>query len=285
MRLRIVVAAVLVCGAGLAGCTANHDLPTISGAPSSVGDTALEVAAKTYYDCMSNAGIEVELTQNDQGLLSVVQFTGDHEVMWSAPDSGGFLLAPEDQQALRPDTEKALTEFKSTAGSAPTLWIDRVDHSPTYAQCLAESGYSDDAAWGSSTTTNTQALQLQVNANNQWAACARENGWPDIQDSSMPDPQTTTSTPSVLLPGTITEDQLRALLDACPNGNPNSQISDDWYSSHPLDGYPDGYLPNPNIAFSTATGSDGSPGGQVDANHLQRLISILNEKLVESAER
>ena len=68
----LVVSGTLVLG----GCTATkQDLPTIVGSTSTAGQDLVAVA-RTYYDCMSNAGISVEFQQNQHGDLTIVEYVG-----------------------------------------------------------------------------------------------------------------------------------------------------------------------------------------------------------------
>ena len=287
MRFRtLLVGAMAVLCAGLAGCTANHDLPTISGAPS--GGSNLETAAKSYFDCMSDAGIEVQLTTNNQDLVAAVQFTGDHEYMWRDPiGDDRYLPGPQDRAALRPDTPQAITDFNNLPGSGPYLWVDRQDLSSTYAQCLSLSGYSERAAWGGG-PVDPEEFQRHVDGNNKWAACARENGWPDIKDSVMPTDLMDPRYPAVILPTSITEDQLRALLAACPNFDPEKQkMLDDWWRTN--SGYPPGYLPDPDISFDTNMTSivlpTVAPTGNSTEDHIARLLLILQEQQIEYSQQ
>ncbi|MDR0626234.1 MAG: hypothetical protein LBG11_03075 [Bifidobacteriaceae bacterium] len=50
-----------------------------------------------------------------------------------------------------------------------------------------------------------------------WAACARENGYPQVKDPAPPVADGWVTMPLVVLPGTITATDLRALLTECPN--------------------------------------------------------------------
>ena len=283
----VVGAVATLCAAGLAGCTADHDLPTISGAPS--GGADLVAIAQSYYNCMSDEGIEMQRIQNDTGQLAVVNFTGDHEYIWTTAEGSFGYLPPA--AGIPADMAEAMQEFDAVSGSGPTLWIDRVDRTSSYVQCLNSSGYSEAAAWGISTQVDPAQLQQQIDANNQWTACARENGWPDIQDSVMPADIQHASNPVVVLPTTMTEDQLRALLDACPNFDADKQdMLNNWWATHaaPAGGstggpeeYPPGYLPDPNLSFtenptSVAIPAE-APTGDTEEDHLTRLNMILYE--------
>lgn len=220
MRIRSLVAAVfsVLCVIGLAGCTPDRNLPTISGG--SAGSTELETVAKAYYTCMSNAGIEVELTQNDYGQLSIVNFTGDHLYLWRDATGQGWATMPSSWDPNKDRTPMDVNNYVKTQGAPNELLIDGEDHSDTYKGCLAESGYDTIAAQGVRQwdPEDMELAQQQLNANNEWAACVRANGWPNVQDVALPaDPSS--GVPGVLIPFTITEDQLRQLLVVCPLGD------------------------------------------------------------------
>ena len=283
------IAAVGVGTIGLTGCTEKHDLPTLGGPTVSSG-SGLEAIAKTYYDCMNDAGMPVQLIKNMQDQLAVVQFSGEHDVMWYSPEGGtGATSSKEDNAA----DQQAMDEFFATASenAVPALVVDGVDHSDVFAQCLAESSYNDINAWGEYQQDPAE-MQRQVDSNNKWAACARENGWPDIQDSSVPTDNNTW--PVIKLPSTITEDQLRQLVDACPNFDPaQEERLRQWWNDNPTaTGYPDDYLPSPTIDFdapdwSTAivstTDPDWKPNSadEADMQRIDNLYQILYDKAKE----
>ena len=281
-----VLAVVVVAGATLSGCTHNnHDLPSLSSPAAPTVSTDVESIARAYYDCMTDAGIHVELDQNDHGQLAVVQFTGANSVMWHSPNGNeGFMSSGSFDQ-------KAMDEFLSGVGEGEAkLMIDGVDRSSEYGQCLTESGYDEVAAWGD-TTRDPAQTERQVTANNKWAECARENGWPDIQDSTL---LNVVDWPTIVLPITITDDQLRLLLDACPNFDPDQQAKlEQWWQDNPTaTSYPDDYLPDPSISFDIPwmAGGQGpdwtpSPQEQADIDRMNHLNDILNEQMNEYNEQ
>ena len=207
MKIRsLLLGAVLA--ASLAGCTTGHDLPTVSrGTPTS----DLEIVATSYYNCLSNAGIEVAMTTNYQGQLAIVQFTGNHHYLWRTPTGEGRDSEPPGWDSRTDPVEaKIIGDYVHTTGNPNELLVDGLDRSDEYRACLAQTGYDDDAAmgvrqWDPSELAN---FQEQADINNEWASCARENGWPDIHDVSVPaDPSS--GIPHILIPSIITEDQLR----------------------------------------------------------------------------
>jgi len=117
--------AVLMCVAGLAGCTADHELPTISGSPSSTVD--LEAVAKAYYDCMTDAGIEMNLVANALGEVTVVAFGGNHAIEWRSPQGGSGIAVPTDGPQA-PLTINVDIDQQQGA----YLTIDGVDHTEAY---------------------------------------------------------------------------------------------------------------------------------------------------------
>jgi len=80
------------------------------------------------------------------------------------------------------------------------------------AACTAE-----PAPEATTATLDAQASAVLAESAS-WAACARDHGWPDIAD---PDPAAG-ALAEVVLPATITADELRQLLADCPPFNPDT---------------------------------------------------------------
>ena len=280
VRTFLCVVAVLAGTVALSACTQDdHDLPTLGDSATITESPDLEAIAKTYYDCLSDAGINVELDQNNQGQLAVVQFIRANTVMWRSPDGDVGSVVSGDGNI----TEQSWEDFQSITGDSDgaALMIDGVDYSKEYAQCLAKSGYDERTAQGNMEMDPVQ-IEKQITSNNIWAACARENGWPDVQDSIAPDDKAIT--PDVVLPLTITDDQLWQLLEVCPNYDP-AQIEEmqQWRQDNPT-GFPDDYLPDPCISFDTPwrslpQGPDRDAQERADMERMSHLIDILNENM------
>jgi len=84
--------------------------------------------------------------------------------------------------------------------------------------------------------------------------------------------------PVVFLPVTITEDQLRPLLEACPNFDPDHAAwRQQWEKDNPTaTSYPHNWESDPSITFDVMSVEDRS-----DADRLTQLNDILNEKMNE----
>jgi len=255
MKVRPLLVTAVLCLAGLAGCTSGHDLPTISTPPSSP-TVNLEAVAKSYYDCMMDAGIDVELTANTQGALTVVSFKHNHFIEWQIPDGGSGMSMPTDN----PQDSVTWSMDASQHRGEYYLSIDGVDRSDDFATCLKESGYNDNEASGPIVVDPEQIAQA-VTVANTWTACARENGWPDIADIAVPD---SIDDVAVHIPASITEDQLRQLLDACPNFDP------DPLGLGPNASYGEG-IQVPNVRFDDQTGTE--------VDHVNKLQDIWYEAM------
>jgi hypothetical protein len=269
---------------GLSGCTPDdHRLPTLGGTDAPVGN-GLEAVAKAYYDCMVDEGLPVELSANGAGELAVVNFSGDHSILSRSADGSGMAMAGSGEPDA--DFQRQTDEFFADMTGEPALIVDGVDHSETYARCLEESGYNEQEAWGPSQIDPAQ-LELQVKANNQWAACVRENGFPNVADTTMPEQLDGSEWPMVLLPTSITEEQLRAMVEACPNFNPEAaeRINTWWQDNPTATGLPDDYVPDPAITFDFPGWSGAydpnwtpSPDEEAQMERLGKLSEILYEK-------
>jgi len=265
MKVRPLLVAAVLCLAGLAGCTTNHDLPTISNAPSTP-TVDLEAVAKSYYDCMTDAGIEMNISANSQGALTNVTFGGDHAVEWQSPDGGAGVSLPSNAPA------GPVTHDYNQQGAY--LTIDGMDHTEVYLQCLSASGYSDSATIVP-VFFDPEQIEHALTITNTWASCARENGFPDVRDAiALPDNSGLTH---LHLPSSITEDQLRQLLAVCPNFDP-----DQPGAGTPSTESSAGFL-LPQMLFDSPSeapiDSTSDPEAQLAADHVDKLYSIWYEAI------
>ena len=280
---RVLAVAGLALVLGLSACSSDPQLPTING--STTGGAALEQVAKAYFDCMTAAGLPVELDKNNQGQMAVVNFQPNHDVL--ARGKSGFptiQVADPDTPLTDPRNDPKYQDFFN--GTGPTLVVDGMDHTDEYVKCLDESGYDEQAAYGSFKMPPEMAAK-QVDANNKWAACAREHGWPDIQDSTMPVKNDGTDYPEIKLPITITEDQLRQLIKDCPTFDPDTAKQvDEWYKNNPSPTGPPIDLPvGPSVGIDTSSidvvmqDPNQTPSAEqmAEIQRIQGLYDIINQ--------
>ncbi|MDR0284360.1 MAG: hypothetical protein LBI33_05640 [Propionibacteriaceae bacterium] len=284
LTLRRVAAAGLagLAAVALAGCTKDTGLPTLG---TTGPATSLDAVAKAFQSCMTDAGINTELQPNYEGKLTLVTYVGYRAYVYRYGD-GILAMSGYDLEGGAVDLPPAVEAFMTSHDTTPGLILDGVDKSEPYVQCLTKSGYDEASAQGQpSGLTDPRQFQVQVEANNKWASCARDNGFPTIKDSQMPASLDGAPWPTITLPGTITPSQLRQLLAACPNFDPAQMklIEEWWAENQSTDKLPDGYLPNPDISFDIpdidTSNPDRTPTPEelAQADRLTELHAILQE--------
>jgi hypothetical protein len=142
------------------------------------------------------------------------------------------------------------------------VMLDGVDYSAPYAQCLRSSDYVEPGA-AADPGQELRDKQKIAEASNEWAACARNNGWPDLADAQPGNADGYATVPTVLLPATITVQELEALLEHCPAAVPDGD-PDQWSPSIDFDAD----TPEPESGDGGDTTEDGS-------EHLQQLRDVL----------
>jgi hypothetical protein len=98
----------------------------------------------------------------------------------------------------------------------PYLVVGATDMTEVAVECLASSKY-EEPVYQVDPAEELLEKQLLFDSGAAWVKCARENGLPNLKDPDPPKADNNETTPYVLLPGDITEVELRGLLAACPN--------------------------------------------------------------------
>jgi hypothetical protein len=254
----------LVAGAlvlSLAACS-NDDpgLPSVGGTTQGSGGNDLEAVAKSFYTCLKDAGLPAEYGQSPDGRSTLVTFDQKIPVLWIARQSGGTTEAVSEEEA-NAFFEIAYKEFETATPGPdgvfdfdpqPSLKVNGVDQTEVWVKCLDSSGYDENKVYESIDYGPLMDAQYKatVEASNEWAKCARNNGYPNIVDAHMP--QSENEWPQVLLPPSITEEQLRQLLAVCPNFDPaieeaNEKLDQD--EAIATGRLPEGYKAQPEIGF------------------------------------
>ncbi|MDR1427403.1 MAG: hypothetical protein LBJ08_06565, partial [Bifidobacteriaceae bacterium] len=137
------------------------------------------------------------------------------------------------------------------------------DHTATYQHCFEDSSYTppntaadpaDDLEWN----------QKVADVTNEWIACAREHGQPDLEDLTA----TANESVQVILPRTTTVAELRALIEACPTFD-EEQARAVFDTEGPPPDFE--YHPDPAIAIEP-------PDDPTEEAHWQELYRVLQEK-------
>ena len=262
---------------GLSACSSSTNLPTMH--EGNEKPTNLESAARDYQYCMSEHGIELELLPNDQGVLTIAEFSGPHMILYR--DQYGSVLH---DNSISGFDQSAADAFFASSDDSLTLIIDGIDYSNYFQECLFSSGYDSYLASGPQIGIDRSAdIGYRVQANNIWASCAREHGFPMIADCKAPTVSDGSEWPSVSIPPTMTEKQLLALLAQCPNFDPEqAEARDQWIMDNtPVVSLPEAFLPDPIITIEWNMPADVDPNWEPtpEENALMEHVGILNNIL------
>jgi hypothetical protein len=210
-----VVVGVLV----LAGCAAaDRDVASardVASSSSSVSVAAVlppqRERAEAMAACLADVSIAATLNDQEDGQtqLDIDIPSGDDTFVWVQADG-------QSSQARDIDESTAMVEA-AWAEDRSLLWLRGVDRTAEYDACVEETEFTQPGLFADS-ATEQRLKQLRVDLNNDFAACARANGFPEIKDQPPPviDGGATQGPGQILLPWRVTEDGLRDLLAECP---------------------------------------------------------------------
>ena len=280
----------------LAGCSgASPALPAIGGSPVSQAPTDPEAVAAAMYSCLAAAGLPVEHAATPNGRLALITFAADAHVIWKTPHADlqftSALTEEQMQEQVLAVTNQG-ADIPDDTDNMVILIVEGQDRSSIMSRCVEQSGYDETVVFNANNPDLVEVAwdKLRLIATNEWAQCARENGYPTVKDATMPD-DSVNADPIALLPATITEAELRRLLTACPSFFPDverdnariwQEVADNKLDANPL---PDGLKGQPNVGFDypgfrgDPTESDVPTGPDADATvaRLARLVGVLNE--------
>jgi hypothetical protein len=205
MRFKRDLAAAAALLTGLAACAG--ETPQVDGEAELVAEQA--ASAEKLVDCLDEEKLEVwtgdyGITGYETLFVSVLPVPESESYFHYVPGIGGG--ASEDYSDQAPWPEEM----------PPTLIDGGVDKSAALQQCIKESGYFMPAPVFDKREEEVDKVKM-ADASNEWAACARQNGFPGIKDTGY-EVDNWKTRPQALVPGSIEPAQLEALLDVCPYG-------------------------------------------------------------------
>ncbi|MDR2566839.1 MAG: hypothetical protein LBC97_12465 [Bifidobacteriaceae bacterium] len=208
----------------LGGCGAHGpDVPTLdSEARLATGGDDVALAAQQARTAEALAAcLEAEGIQTDSTGRSIPDgFSVEFVLVTPVPQaeerlvvmpSGWVEESPKYQNDTPRDTSK------------PVLIDGDRDLSAELGACIESSGYFVPDA-RADLRDEERAKQAVAEASNDWARCARENGWPDVRDAEVAVDDYAT-VPFALVPGDITVEQLRVLLGKCSPLDPDTDLT------------------------------------------------------------
>ena len=243
----------LAAALSLAACGKGEDVATLGGKNKDSGASANEEQAKAadaMAECLKAAKIEAK-TYTDKSLKGQKQLeiVTDEAYTMSLTDGGGMSSAGNAELSSDAEYEAVYDHLNELAAkyqpseadwasyeaaieqaekegkdidsipapeSKSYLIIGEVDHTEAFSKCLKESGYTDPV-YESDPDEEKKQKELVLEATTEWIKCARDNGFPDLADPAPAKADDWQTYPTAILPGTITEAELRTLVDKCPN--------------------------------------------------------------------
>jgi len=226
---------------GAAGCAeAGPDVASL-GDPADSGPTvnAQALKAEAMNDCLAENGVPAEPIHQSDGQTWIEFGAGE---LWEACftdgscGGGGYEMPSgqlaEAQRAIdriaapyRPNP--AWVEASDFEGwtQVPFLIVGSVDYTEEFASCLVQTGYEQPVSTGD-TGFAEASTEEYIRVTNEWAACARENGLPEIEDVQPARSGEAPNDVSLLLNVGTAPDVLRMVLKACPNFD--QEAIDSW---------------------------------------------------------
>jgi hypothetical protein len=193
-----------------------------TGEPSLTASAPQKERAELLYTCLTDAGVPMSIDSYpaDQAIVDI-----DADNAYGVTTDGsvwfGRLGLSDETQALVREIvgmpEVGVDGLAASRGEvAPErakVVVEGKDVTADFEHCLALSHYTfpEYAVDPAEELARKQAI---AEASNEWAACARDNGMPTIADVTATSDEN--YTPTVLLPATVTAEQLTLLMDACP---------------------------------------------------------------------
>jgi hypothetical protein len=195
------------------------------GGPSATNSFAEQAsAAEEMATCLQRLGVPSR-AQSDgvsQGQKQLV-FDTDDAHLWSLGDGTGGALAAagtisqDEWRSQYSRLEELASKYEPGDGAQPVyLFIGEEDYSEPFAECLAKTRYREPV-YEEDPRQELVFKERQLEATLDWVKCARNNGYPSIEDPSPPQADNWSTQPMALLPGDLTADEVRKLLDNCPN--------------------------------------------------------------------
>jgi hypothetical protein len=164
--------------------------------------------AKSFEDCLTNAGVPAQLDIQSDGRAHV-SFVFDGYGSLAFRNAEGSV----ELNGVDPSTWEA---FVDEHPDGPLLLLNGDDRSQDYSGCLSSSGYVEPS-FTLDPATELAEKQRRAEVTNAWVACARQHGFPSLSDAGPIIADGEETMPTVTLPADTTVDQLRLLLDSCPN--------------------------------------------------------------------
>ncbi|MDR1427131.1 MAG: hypothetical protein LBJ08_05170 [Bifidobacteriaceae bacterium] len=248
-----VVGAAIVLGLTASCSAADDDVPTLSEPNVAVSiDTATQEgrAAEAMYTCLTERKIPATLAQTGLGEPYIDVFATGRDSVYLKRPGGSNGSYPNGQN----DADARVEEAIEASGEDYGFSVNAVDRSADLRQCLESSGYEFPPV-GSDAALELEIERFMADQGTAWAACAREHGLTGVADPS-PGPLADggATSPIVKLPASVTPEQLRPVLEACPPLSEETMA----YSEELWQRLPNPELGTPGVEFHLSAADEAS---------------------------
>ena len=219
-RLVVAVLSVTLAGAALSACSQHGGVG--SAGTASIGtttprsadadtDSSQDQTARDLVDCLAELGVDAEALpgtgiEGYEGTFTDIMIKGP-DASWNVP--GG--LGVYDPLVYGVDFKELL------------LVVNGQDLTDQFATCIDSSGFGLPSAKFDPREEET-TKQAMAEASNQWAACARENGLPNLRDAAVTIDNWETK-PSIEVPDSTSAELFKQVLGKCSAVNPDRDLS------------------------------------------------------------
>jgi len=262
-------------GLVLVACSGNSpdDVATLEQPTSPTASLTQADAARALVKCMDRAGIKMELieAEDDQAWAGPMGYSS-----FGTRDPDGLPGFVGVETASYADWQRLDQQLRQIGQARPGSWIlliDGQDYSEAYDACIKESGYTEPG-FQMDPVEDARNRQLNAEAGAAWAACAREHGYPNVDDP-VPGKPGDDDYPTIVLSFSMTDQALKALIAECPTFDRQIQEEYDKASEDPnFD--PDGskYPRWPSIDFDYVWPEDPNDASQAEIDRLNALVGI-----------
>ncbi|MDR1294170.1 MAG: hypothetical protein LBK59_04335 [Bifidobacteriaceae bacterium] len=166
----------------MAGCTAvDDDVPSVGAVNSPPPTSAPALApqrerAEAMAACLAEGSISTSLSDQGDGQTRLDIDASPGPFAWVLADGTSTQATDTESTEL---ADAAVSEGRSL------LWLDGADRTEEYDACVAETQFTQPGPFADP-ATEQRIKQLQTDLNNDFAACARANGFPEVEDQGAP---------------------------------------------------------------------------------------------------
>ena len=229
-RQRVAVIMVLSFGTfgAIAACgPSGRDVASIQTEPGA--EMGSPNAAEQFASCLKDLGVGTRIeVENDASRVVV-----ESAELWSmclkdsyCSGGGGTSLGEAEMAAANEVMSAALEKYVPDQSEGfyhkPHLIVGTEDLTDGFLTCVAKTGYEDPPDIVDPTVERAQK-EAMVREANAWIACARGAGMTELKDLGTPVLDGNETYPTAVIPLTVEDELLRAVIKACPPSDSSSR--------------------------------------------------------------